>query len=102
MPHLGFKDAFCTLDGTLIHGESDSVALEQRRDMGPRLHPRTLFGEGELPAFEVLSRLREQDRDLDREYFGPVKVLVQPVVIARTIREKQRRRPAAQCARYDR
>ena len=49
--------------------------------------------DGGHAAFEVLARLGKQDRHLDREYFGSVKILVEPIVVAGLIGEKQGGRP---------
>ena len=86
--HLRAVDAASARDRPVIDSKSDGVSPVERDDMGARLHARTLLGQQEFAAFEVFSGRRQQDRDLDREYFGSVNILMEPVVIARAIGEQ--------------
>src|SRR6184192_1934653 len=42
---------------TMMHGEDHRIPLLQRHDLNAGLHPRTLLGQDELAAREVLPRL---------------------------------------------
>lgn len=76
---------------TMAHGEDDGIALLKRDDFGPRLHARALFGQDELAAREVVARLRQQDRHLDRERVLAVEILVQAVIVVSLVLQDQRR-----------
>jgi hypothetical protein len=65
----------------MTHCEDDSIALAERHDLRPRLHPRSLLGENELPSNEVTLRLGEKNRHLDREDVFSINVLVQAVEV---------------------
>ena len=69
----------------VMHGKSHRIALRERHHFGPRLHSRPLFGQHEFAAGEIATRLRQQDRDLQREYVFAVEVLMQAVVVTGTI-----------------
>src|SRR5207244_1334684 len=76
----------------MMHGEDDGIPLAKRHDLRARLHARPLLGDDELTSREILPRLREQDRHLQREDTLSVEVLVQAVVVTRAVREQQRGR----------
>src|SRR5205823_7852328 len=76
----------------MMHGEDDGVSLAKRHDLRARLHARPLLGDDELTSREVLPRLREQDRHLQRKDTLSVEILVQAVVVTRAIRAQQRGR----------
>jgi len=61
-------DASRPLNGPMMYGERDRIALTERNYLGPGLHARSLFREHELAACEVPARLRKQDRHLNRKY----------------------------------
>ena len=65
-----------------MHSKSHRIALRQRNHFGPRLHARPLFGQHEFTAAEIAARLRQQDRDLQREYVFAIEILMQAVVVA--------------------
>src|SRR5690348_8537301 len=92
MAHRDTVSAARAYDGTLIDGEDGTLAEAQRYNLHPRLHARPLLGQHELAAFE-LSRIVEQERCLQREHPIAVEVLVQAVVVARTVAKQKRRRP---------
>jgi hypothetical protein len=81
-----------SLDRAVMHGERHGIALPQRYEFGPALHPRLLFREDKFTASEILARFEEEDRDLEREREIAVKVLMQAVEVARYILKQQRRR----------
>src|ERR1041385_7080372 len=78
-----------TLHGPMTNRKHDRVALQQRHDDRTRLHARPLFGQYKLTAREISIRFRQQYRYLQREHVRTVKILVQAVVIARTVFEQQ-------------
>ena len=82
--------ASCALYGSLLVREDESFALRERDGFAARLHPRTLLGEEELSAFEVPSRPRERDHDLQGKRDIAVAVLVQAVVAVFLVVEQQR------------
>src|ERR1700722_704116 len=77
----------------LAHREDDAVALRKRRDLRARLHARPLLGQYELAAGEVMARLGEQDRELQRKEMLAVHVLMQAIVVAGAVAQQKRRRP---------
>src|SRR5688572_21983786 len=87
-------DAALSTHRPVVHGEYRSMALAQRHDLRARLHPRALLGDDEFAAGEVASGLGQQDRDLQREHVLAVEILMQAVVVAGAVLQKQRRRPA--------
>jgi len=74
---------------TMVNREYDGIALAQRHHLGAGLHPRPLLSEDELTAGEVFFRLGKQNRHLQGEHVLAVEILVQAVVIARPILQKQ-------------
>jgi hypothetical protein len=80
-----FVGALRALHRSVVDRKGDSIALLERHDLGAALHAWPLFGQDELAACEVLVRLGEDDRDLDRECQICVEVLVEAVEIARHI-----------------
>ena len=73
--------AACSLDRAAVHSEHHTVALGQRDHLDARLHARSLFSQHKFAAFEVFDRLRQENRNLQREDMLPVQVLMQTVVI---------------------
>src|SRR5262245_9320473 len=94
MPQIDAIGPFRALHWPIVDGKGDSIALPQRRYLGPALHARALLGQHELAAAKVASRLRKQDRHLDRKGEIPIEILMQAIEIARAILQQQRRRPA--------
>src|SRR6478752_6630574 len=79
--------------GPMMNCKDHCIALAQRNHLRPRLHPRPLLCEHELPAGKILAGLRQQDCDLQWEHMLPVEVLVQTVVVLGPVLEQQWRRP---------
>ena len=77
----------------MMHSKRNRVALPERNHLGPRLHSRPLLCQHELAAFEIAARLRQQDRDLQREHVLAIEVLVQAVEVAGFVLQQQRCRP---------
>jgi hypothetical protein len=69
----------------LMHRENYRVSLAKRHDFGPRLQARPLFGDDEFAPGEVRTRLRQQDRDLQRKDARAVEILVQAVVVTSAV-----------------
>ena len=78
-------DALRAVDRAIMHRENNGLALAERHDLRPRLHPRALLGQDELAPGVVPAGLRQQDRHLQGKGEIAVKVLVQAVVVARVI-----------------
>ena len=81
----------CT--GRLLTAKTTASPLRSGTTSARDLHARPLLGQHELAAVEIRARLRQQDRDLQREDMLAVEILVQAVVVARAIAQQQRRRP---------
>jgi hypothetical protein len=77
----------------IAHREDHAVAPSKRHHFGARLHPRPLLGQPELAAREVLLRLRQQNRHLERKDMFAIEVLVQRVEVPLAVLQKKRRRP---------
>ena len=92
MPMMDPIDAAQTSNRALVDRECDCIALAERNDLGPRLHPRTLLGQHELAAREIALRPREQDGGLDREYVLPVEILMEAVVVVGPVFQQERSR----------
>src|SRR5262245_16561813 len=75
----------------MMNGEHNAVALTKRHNHRPRLHAWTLLGQHAFSASEILIRLRQKNRELQRENVFAVKILMQAVVIADAVLKKQRR-----------
>ncbi len=76
--------AVCTarsLHRPMMHGKRHRVTLPQRHHLRARLHAWTLLRQYKIPAGKIASRLREQDRHLDRKHMLSVQILVQAVVV---------------------
>src|SRR6202011_2696751 len=56
-----------SLHRPMMHRKGNRIALTKRHTLRSRLHPRTLLRQHKLAATKILSRLREQNRHLDRE-----------------------------------
>ena len=74
----------------MMHREDHALALPQRHDFGTRLHARALLGEHEFAAGEILTWSREQEGHLQREHEFAVDVLMQAIVVARSVLQQQR------------
>src|SRR2546430_9976780 len=74
----------------MMHGEDYRISLAKRHDLGPRLHAGPLLRNDELAPGEVLTRLRQQDRHLQREDTLAVEILVQAVVVTGSVLKQQR------------
>ena len=78
------------LHGAIMHGEDHGIALRKRHDFGATLPARPLFGQDELASAEIPARLRQQDRDLDREGELAVEILVQAIEVAGNVLQQER------------
>src|SRR5262245_44375781 len=67
MAHVDAVAALAAPHRAMAHREYDRAALGQGHHCGARLHPRSLLGQHELAASEVVPWLRQQDGDLQRE-----------------------------------
>src|SRR5262245_21488967 len=85
--------ALGALDGPVVHGEGDRIALPERHHLGAGLHSGPLLGEHELAAGEIDAWFRQKDRDLDRKGELAVEILMQAVEVAGNILQQERRRP---------
>ena len=102
VPHAGAEAAHAvaevhavvalrSLHWPVMDCEGHSITLPKWHDLSTALHARPLFGQNELATCEVLARLREQDRNLDRECEFAIEVLVEAVEVTRDILQQQRR-----------
>src|SRR5207249_4289836 len=78
---------------TVVHRDHPGIAPPQRHHLGPRLHAWALLGQHEFAAGEILFRLRQQNRHLQREDMLAVEILVESVVVARGVLQQERRWP---------
>src|ERR1700677_4364499 len=65
-----------SLHRPVAHRKNHSIALLERHDLRPRLHPWRLLGHHELAPSEIHSGPRQQYRHLQRKHLLPVEVLV--------------------------
>ena len=92
MAHIHPIGSARALNWPVVHRKDDALALMQLYDLGSGLHARPLLGENERAAGEILHRIRQQERNLQREYERAINVLMEAVVIAFAILEQKRRR----------
>src|ERR1700722_16646014 len=92
VPEIDAIVSFGALNRPVVDREGNGIALAQRNDLGATLHSRALLGQDELAAGEILPRLGEKDRHLDRECEVAVEILVKTVEVAGDILQQQRRR----------
>jgi hypothetical protein len=92
MPHFHPMIASRPFHRPFIDGEHDTMSLFEPNHLDARLHAWSLFDQDELAAFEI-SKVTEQHDDLQRKNMLAIQILVQPVVIACTVSEDQRRGP---------
>src|ERR1700722_10590065 len=101
MPLVNLAHAMAELDPVVaatafrrpaIHREDHGVALDERDDGGAGLDARALLGQHELAACKVATGIGQQRRDLEREDVFAVEVLMQAVVVARSVLKEKRRR----------
>ena len=93
MAQINAVEAARPLYRPVMHSKCHRIALLQRHHFGPRLHARPLLGEHELAAVKIAAGLRQQYRDLQREYVLAIEILMQAIVVAGAILQQQRRRP---------
>ncbi len=93
MTQIDFVAAPCAQRRAVTNCEDHRIAAPQRDHRGTRLHARALLRENELAASEILFRFPEQNRGLQREDVLAVEILVQAIVVARPVFQKERRRP---------
>src|ERR1700730_17398927 len=89
VPEIDAIVSFGALNRPVVDREGNGIALAQRNDLGTTLHPRALLGQDELAAGEIISRLGEKDRHLDRECEVPVEILMKAVEVARDVLQQQ-------------
>lgn len=85
MPHVDAIKSTRAFHRTMPDWENDAFALPERHDFDARLHAGTLLGQYEFAAVEIGAWVGEQEGDLERKNVVAVNILVQAVVIARTI-----------------
>lgn len=68
MPQIDAIEAACALDGTIVNGEHNAIALPKRHDNGAGLHPRSLFSHNEFSTFKILAGFRQQECHLQRKH----------------------------------
>ena len=78
-----------SLNRAVMHCECHSVTLAERNDFWTRLHARTLLGEHKLAAREISLWFTQQDCYLYGEDVLPVEILMQAIVVACAVPEKQ-------------
>ena len=82
VPEIDAIVSFGALNRPVVDREGNGIALAQRNDLGTTLHPWALLGQDELAAGEILPRLGEKDRHLDRECEVAVEILMKAVEVA--------------------
>jgi hypothetical protein len=75
----------------VIDGEDDGFALMKLNDGDAGLHAGALLGEDELAAGEVVRGVAEQEGYLQGKDELAVEVLVEAVIVALAVLQKQRR-----------
>ena len=85
--HCHAVSAARALDRTMIDREDHCFALHQRHNLHPRLHPWPLFGQDKFATSKILPRIRKQESRLKRKIQLAVQVLVQAIIVARTVAE---------------
>jgi hypothetical protein len=73
--------ALRSLHRPVMDCEGHSITLTKWHDLGAALHARPLLSQNELAAGEILARLGEQDRNLDRKCEITLEVLVEAVEV---------------------
>lgn len=102
--HVDPVDAASPLHRSMMHWENHRLPPLKRHHFSSRLHPGTLFGEYKFPSGEVMLRLRQQNRDLQRKDMLPIQILMQTVVISLLILQQKRSRahlPGMMTALYE-
>src|ERR1700736_6819427 len=92
VPEIDAIVSFGALNRPVVDREGNGIALAQRNDLGTTLHPWALLGQDELAAGEILPRLGEKDRHLDRECEVAVEILMKAVEVAGDVLQQQGRR----------
>ena len=82
MPKIHSIVASFAFDGPMVNRECHSVSFTKGNDFDLRLHARLLFRQYKFVTRELTSRLREQNRDLNRENILSIKVVVEAVEVA--------------------
>src|SRR5690349_23675461 len=97
MSQIHAIDAARPLHGAMVNGEDHRVTLFERHHFGTGLHSRTLLRDHEFAAGEIFAGSREQDGHLKRKNMLAVKILMQAVVVARSVLQKQGCRSILPC-----
>jgi hypothetical protein len=92
VPQIHTICSFRAFDWAIMDGEDYCITLSQRHHLRTRLHSWPLLCQHELTAREILTRLGEQDDDLQREGKIAVQILMEAVEIAWNILKQERRR----------
>ena len=74
-----------------MNRKNDAIALLKRHHHRTGLHPGPLLRHNELSAAEIIARLRQQDRELERKDVLSIQVLVQTVIVVHSILQQQGR-----------
>ena len=93
VPHCYSIDTATALDRPVVDGEDHRLSRFQRHDLDSRLHPRPLLGQDQFAARELCARLRQEECCLQRETQLAVQVLMQAIIVARSVAQDQRCRP---------
>ena len=75
----------------MVDRKDPGSAPAERDHLGARLHARPLLGEHEFAAQEVSSRRGQEKSGLQREDVLAVEILMQAVVVALAVLQKERR-----------
>jgi hypothetical protein len=89
--HVDPIEAAGTRNGPVMDGESYGVALAERDDFGAGLHARALLGKNEFTAGEIAAGFGEEEGDLYGEDMFSIQILMEAVIVARSVLEEQRR-----------
>jgi hypothetical protein len=89
MPQIDPIHPATSLHRPLAHSEDNGIALAERHNLGPGLHPWSLFGHHEFSAGKVLAHLREQNCHLQGEDVLPIDVLVETVVVIGSVLQQK-------------
>ena len=74
-----------------MDGKGHRVTLLKRDNLNAALHARPLFRQDELAACEVLTCLREKNRDLDWECEIAIQILMEAIEVTADVLQEQRR-----------
>jgi hypothetical protein len=90
VPKVHTIHAASTSYRTVLNSEDNAVPASKRNNHRSRLHARPLLRHHKLASRKVLTRFRQQYRELNRKNVFAVQVLMQAVVIVGAVPEQQR------------